>query len=164
MPTPNAAALDALWNENDSSSQGGGLSNKERQPDGKDILAVVKEWKVVEGTYGPSLNIKVYYPGLAGNAKYWDTETIFLNFPDPNDENTKRRNARKGAIKDWVTRLELKVDGLSGVGTPTPSPIGYSVRLDKVTNGRFCNHYVRKLVEKAKPVETAPAKDGDVPF
>ena len=164
MLNPNAAALDAFWNENTEAPQGNRLPDKERQPDGKDILAVVKSWDVVEGKFGPQLNIKVHYPGLAGNAKYWDTETIFLSFPDPNDENTKRRNARKGAIKDWVTRLELKVEGLSGIGSPTPSPIGYVVRLDKVTNGKFTNHYVRKLVEKASAPKAEPTTEDSTPF
>lgn len=165
MPNFDPKKLDDFWNEKDAPQQQGERPNKERHPDGKGILAVIKSWEVVEGKYGPQLAIKVYYPEMTDNAKYWDSETIYESFPDPQDENQKRAGARKGALKRWIEGLKVTVNGLSGIGNPTPSPVGWTIRLTKKTNGKYTNFFIDKVVERTaeKPKAAEVSKD-DVPF
>lgn len=165
MPNYDPKKLDEFWNEKDAPRQTSDRPDKERHPDGKGILAVIKSWEVVEGKYGPQLAIKVYYPEMTGNPKVWDSETIFESFPDPQDENQKRAGARKSALKRWLDGLKVTVNGLSGIGNPTPSPVGFTIRLTKKTNGSYKNFFIDRVVERTtESKKEATTQDDSIPF
>ena len=162
-----ATAAQALWDETEIKSPAGDgtQTKKERVPDGK-YAAKITSWAVIEGKYGPQLEVGVTYPKFLMSKDYWDGEKIWYPIPDPQDENANRAQVQTRKIKKLMNDLKIPVSGFAALSDAATAKkaIGLEVEVKKETNGKYTNHYFNLIGNGRSTGPASVTTEDDLPF